>query len=769
MAYRVDNLEIKIKSQAQAAITQLDKLTGRLNTVANASQRAFSTVGAAGASTTQVASAAATTAKATSGLFNISKIMIAAHYIKQIGEGLAYCVTQSNSFVENSNLLQVAMGEMTNEAMRFQFALNEAFGSNISEMMRFQGLFMSMAKSMNGMADTSYMMSENLTKMGYDIASLFNIQIEAAMQKLRAGLAGQTKPLRDVGLDITQQTLQPVLESIGIYDRTVKQLSQGEKQILRVISIGRQLGQSWVDANGDVQQLTNTVGDFARTIEQPANQLKILKDQLAELANYFGQLFYGLMRNMLPRLNAFVMVVKELVQWVGTLMGVQIESTAQSLADTGVDDLTEDLEGAAAAANDLKNAMLGIDELNVISPTTAAGVGGSSTAIDDRLLAALQEYDNLMEGVRMKATAIRDAWMEALGFIKDVNEVTGEVNFEWQGVKEMSGLALAGIELMGGPIGHIALQTADMAKNSEDFRSGVETLHGAFKAFWEWFTNTKLVKGIEELAEKIKGLIPQSVIDAFDDLDLTIMDFIALFNPLTEFFEFVTLGIRALGDSVNDAGLKFMDAGEKWEGFLVKLMDKDGWIGKAIQWILDLVWAVEKLFAAIRNQPEPPRTVWTPDYETWLADKKQEKLDEAYAQRDKLFPKTTTESGMPIAKIGPSSTTRSDLYADEFGRPFATGGHPSYGEIFTARENGMVEMLGRIGSTPTVATNADIVASVSKGVYDAVSSALGSGESRPINVYLGGEQIDKQVYKMWQSGKAMSGTPSISGAFLNHG
>lgn len=105
---------------------------------------------------------------------------------------------------------------------------------------------------------------------------------------------------------------------------------------------------------------------------------------------------------------------------------LQIEDTTNS-----VDDLDNSLGGATASAKELKKVLMGFDVLNVITtPTESSGGGGagSDLEIDPAILNALKEYDNLMEGIRMKATDIRDRLLEWLGFTWDLDEEGNIIN-----------------------------------------------------------------------------------------------------------------------------------------------------------------------------------------------------------------------------------------------------------------------------------------------------------------------------------------------------
>jgi hypothetical protein len=128
-------------------------------------------------------------------------------------------------------------------------------------------------------------MSKNLTQLGYDISSFFNISYEDAMQKLQSGVSGELEPLRRLGYDLSQARLQAVALSLGI-DRSVNSMTQAEKAQLRYYAI--------------MTQVTTAQGDMARTLEAPANQLRILKAQATQAARALGNVFIPALNAILP-------------------------------------------------------------------------------------------------------------------------------------------------------------------------------------------------------------------------------------------------------------------------------------------------------------------------------------------------------------------------------------------------------------------------------------------------------------------------------------
>lgn len=413
---------------------------------------------------------------------------------------------ESIDFVETTNLFNVSMGKGLNglnqyyeKAVKFQNDLQEKLGVNIAESMEYQALFNSMSKSMGISAKYAYTLSENFTKLGYDLASLYNINPENAMQKLRAGLAGQTKPLRDLGLDITQQSLQPIVDSLGI-DRSIKNMSQAEKMILRYIAV--------------LNQAKIAQGDFANTMDSPANQLRIFNAQVVAFKRNMGNLWQGFLGGILPYVNGIMMVINELLKMVAKLFGFKVsEQKVNISANIGADDLADDLGTAGKKAKELKAQLMGFDEINNISLQDNSGSsssGGASVGgIDQRLLDAMKEYDNMMDKVKNKATDIRDKIMEWLGFTKDVN---GNLKWSWKDMNSIAKVLSSIIGIVGGiyVIGKLTklvmwirnllkiLKTGKGAVTT--FGLGLQTIGKIIKGLKGGFTNltTWLELGIEQ-------------------------------------------------------------------------------------------------------------------------------------------------------------------------------------------------------------------------------------------------------------------------------
>ena len=245
------------------------------------------------------------------------------------------------------------------------------------------------------------------------------------MEKIQAALVGSVKPIRsDSGYDITETTIGAKAEELGI-ENSVRNLNQMEKRLLRIIVLMDQMRE------------TGAMQDFARTIEQPANQLKVLTNQVKELGTWIGNVFIGKFGWAIAYINGFIMTLVELTKILASFVGFENPASGLTegleIADDAADGIASGIGSAASSAKELRKTLFGFDALNNIqTPSASSGGGGGGSSlgeVDPAILNALQDYDNLMGKVKMKATEIRDNFMDWLGYTKLINPLTGEISW----------------------------------------------------------------------------------------------------------------------------------------------------------------------------------------------------------------------------------------------------------------------------------------------------------------------------------------------------
>lgn len=199
-----------------------------------------------------------TTAKRSSsvfGTFNSSFAKFGLFYISfdKVVDVLSNALNESNAYVENLNLFTVSMGEYAEEAKRYAETVQDALGIDFSEWIRNQAMFMRVGNGFGIVSDKAAIMSKNLTQLGYDLSSYYNVTVEEAMLKLQSGFSGEPEPLRRWGYAIEQATLQQIAYNNGI-TQSIDTMTQAQKAMLRYVAI--------------MDQSKDAMGDLSRTINK---------------------------------------------------------------------------------------------------------------------------------------------------------------------------------------------------------------------------------------------------------------------------------------------------------------------------------------------------------------------------------------------------------------------------------------------------------------------------------------------------------------------
>lgn len=337
----------------------------------------------------------------------VAKLYFVRNITKQLGQNLAKVVQQGIDYGETLNLWQTAMRGNVSQARVFVSEMNKAYGISSMTLMNYQAIFKNMLSALGNINEaTAYGLSEALTQMAVDFASLYNTSIDEAMTKFQAVLSGQVRPIRTAGYDITENTIFSLYQSLG-GTKTVRQLNQTEKQLLRILAVYEQMSRS------------GATGDLAKTLGSSANQLRMMKEQAQEFTTWIGVGFNTLMekRGILVNINAGLYVATELAKSLAYSLGY-VEP------DWGIE-FAEGVEQGEEEVEKLKKSLLGFDKFQVLQ---SAEVSGDGVSIEQTLLDALKEYQSIFKGVDNPAVKKATSFLEALGGkLVDVKNEAGEV------------------------------------------------------------------------------------------------------------------------------------------------------------------------------------------------------------------------------------------------------------------------------------------------------------------------------------------------------
>ena len=435
--------------QMMTLSNSLAPLATQLNTVSAGMSRLPSTINRVANATNNATRANNTSAKSYVNLW--AKARMAMNVMRGAVNAIASWITESNKYIEDLNLFTASLGDYADEAKKYAEQVGEVMGIDPAEWMRNQGIFNTIIKGFGVASDRAYLMSKNLTQLGYDISSFYNISYEDAFTKLQSGIAGELEPLRRLGYDLSVARLQQEAYTLGI-EKKVSAMTQAEKSELRYYAI--------------MTQVTTAQGDMARTLNAPANQLRVLKAQVVQCARALGNIFIPVLNAVLPYAIALAKVLRMVADAIASFFGFKLPDVDYSSLSNGAsavgdlagnaDDASDGLDKASKAAKKLKNNLLGIDELNIISPDNddssgsgsgaGAGLGGGGLGIE------LPSYDFLGDLVSSKVEdivrMIKDAIDEIMAVLCTALLVIGAI-LVFSGVNVPLGLGLMAVGAIG--------------------------------------------------------------------------------------------------------------------------------------------------------------------------------------------------------------------------------------------------------------------------------------------------------------------------------
>lgn len=521
----VESLQLQITGDAGNATKSLDELIKTLDRLKRATKGGCG-LGAVskGLKDVQTNSKGVSTSntKSAKSFVNLgARITAAALALKKGGKIVASWVNESNDYVENLNLFTVAMGEYTDSAKRYAEEVSEVMGIDPSEWMRSQGVFMTLGSGFGVATDRAAKMSEQLTQLGYDISSFFNIPVSDAMTRLQSGISGELEPLRRLGYDLSQAKLEATALSLGV-DKAVSSMTQAEKAELRYYAI--------------MTQVTTAQGDMARTLTAPANQLRILKAQATQAARALGNIFIPALNAVLPYAIAFLRIIREVATKLATLFGFslpEIDYSGVEAVGGSASDASDALDNASGSAKKLKKTLLGIDELNVLPDPNAGGSGADVSVGSGGFDFELPEYT----------------------FLDDVEDNVGRIHKKLKKLLKPIGKILEALydykELVLAGLGAVALVK----------------LWGAVTSWWSAFKGLKLVDAFLTGFSLIRvrgGNVFQALVGGIDNVrySLTGMQKTAI-TVAAAFIEFgvVRASVKELALGCEDAGAKIAGIG----------------------------------------------------------------------------------------------------------------------------------------------------------------------------------------------------------------
>lgn len=451
----------------------------------------------------------------------------------------------AESFSERAKQLTEKMtGYAVDENGNATYTNVKNLGMDPDAVLQYQATFAQISSSIGVAEESALNFSKALTMLGADWASLRNLSFEQGWEKFASALAGQSRAVRSLGIDITNATLQEYAYNYGL-DQAISKMNQATKAQLRLLAI---LDQSKV-----------AYGDLANTIQSPANQIRMLQQNVSNLGRVFGNLFLPILQKVLPYINGVTIAVQRLFTWIGSLIGIKFDSINSSMGGMsdemydlvdGSEDLTTGIGNADKAAKKLNKTLQGWHEINNISTkedsgsdSGSVGYGGGSPILDDEITKALADYEkawnDAFSRMENKAQTIADKLGKYLEPVKKIIQDFAIGDY-FQAGKDTSALVVGIFNFIADAIKKV--NWYKIGKNIGDFIAGIDWLK-ILKAVGRVFSNalnaafelwvgalsaapietilatllllpnalkaiaaSKIIKGIETLCSKFMGL-----------------------------------------------------------------------------------------------------------------------------------------------------------------------------------------------------------------------------------------------------------------------
>lgn len=407
------------------------------------------------------------------GVFNLSNLSNVLSrgvwLIKRGADALADLIEEAIEWDGIADRFGRGFGAQAQETYDYILKLNNAMNINVQQFMQYSSTYATMLKGYGVAQEDAAKMARGYMELTYDVwagSNDFYKTLEDAAIAIRSAISGESESIKKMGFSVTDAMLEQTIATHGL-EISLNSATEAQKSYLRYLSLV------------DQAHAQNLVGTYAEELNTAEGMMRTLNQQIKSLSQSVGSLFLPILTKTLPYVQAFVELLEDGVHSLARMLGVELQKVDFSGYTDGADsigNLGALLEGATESAKELKNATIGIDELNVISPGSDVSAGSeedSSSPFGD----------------------IESLWDQTI-FDKiqtDVGSIKGKLE-GWMPVIEGVSLALAGLHITK------LLESLDTAELKMSTLGKGITLTGISvavgKLVWD-FTGTYLESGNE--------------------------------------------------------------------------------------------------------------------------------------------------------------------------------------------------------------------------------------------------------------------------------
>lgn len=345
-------------------------------------------------------------------MFTIGKIYFFLNYTKRLRNALTNIINRSMEFEETLNKFQVSFGALSDEATKFAKEMAYAFNLSTESIMNYMSTFNSMLKGLGSLEPAqASALSKTLTQLALDYSSLFNVSVESSMNAFQSVLSGQIRTIRSVsGIDVSETSIFQYYQELG-GQKSIRQLSQLEKRLLRIYAIERQM-----DALG-------AVGDLDKTMNSLSNVTRQISETWKELSLYLGNIARGIFEPFIRGTLTVLLVLKDLAKWFAEINGYLTKEYDNDTANSLFGSIEESAESADEAVEGLLG-KLSFDRFEALQSSS------DTTSDLEKILNGIQNISVDFSKIESSARRTADSILNWLGFTRELNKETGELELK---------------------------------------------------------------------------------------------------------------------------------------------------------------------------------------------------------------------------------------------------------------------------------------------------------------------------------------------------
>ena len=386
-------------------------------------------------------------------------------WIQKIVDAFSKFISDASEWDGISARFGRGFGPQAQETYEWIQKLGDMMGINAQQFMQYSSTYATMLKGFGVAQEDASKMALGYMELTYDIWAGYNDQyksLEDAAEAVRSAIAGEVEPVRKAGFTIVESTLEQTAANNGL-KISLEKANEEQKSYLRYLTMV------------DQAHAQSLVGAYAKEMNTAEGVMRTFAQQTKSLAQAFGSLFLPVLVKVMPYLQAVVSVLTDAVYWLAEFFNIDIQRVDFSNYASSAENTAEGLRKATKAAKELKNATIGIDELNIISPQSESkeNASGWNTNFD---IDSLWD-ETIFAGIQNQVAELKDE-------VKDLLKVVTAVGVGFAAWKIGTGLVAGfgsatkffdGLKKIGDMIGGAKILT-----KIDDFVLGLTGLNTGF-------------------------------------------------------------------------------------------------------------------------------------------------------------------------------------------------------------------------------------------------------------------------------------------------